>query len=465
MNKEFNPSWIQRALWEPLGGNQGVQRRISHAKKGWLPYGKTIDEIPYGNKQLLEMLGEFAPKVIIASSPENPFTLIPEQIAVAGGWCALRTKDIEALGNKGIIMNPQSGVIEQVKSVDQVATWVKQAVSFDQIVESIGAVEASEYASISERRLWSQRLIQKLEVIFNKKLSPDEQQKIEQSVENAEQTRSSITEKYLQYVTGKNGITFQRVVDDDIWEDLNRARDEMLLIAGLSLEKLQRSFPDQASSIPTSSLVWAMYSEPYFDMLRQKGVIKSKKVFIVEPAMHATVESLPETELAQRIYRDKGVYLDPSGFNSDTGFIAYIECVNERGKNVRKEQLVGEVPNIMNWKLLFEKGFLDPEKNATLNPADNKVYIWGVNFLPFGSNLSALIEIVELQQQYKAEKAKLAQQFAGEIKNGNIQARSSMQQKTEELRKELSIRIAFQNEKIVSSLKQLFYYITDGINI
>lgn len=145
MNKELGPSQIQRTLFEPLGGMQGLQRRIDLAKKGWLPYGNTLEELSQQNGRFFEILGNFAPKVLIASAPNNPSTLLPEQIAIAGGWCALRTKDVAALGDKGIIMDPQTATIQQVSSVNQVAEWIQKSVSFDQIMESIGAAQASEY--------------------------------------------------------------------------------------------------------------------------------------------------------------------------------------------------------------------------------------------------------------------------------------------------------------------------------
>lgn len=464
--KEFaslNPYQIQQKIWGKTCRPEGIAKRIEQAKKGWLPQGLTMEEVSADIRRFSQVLGEFAPRVLIVANPTNPNTLVPEQLAVAGGWCALRTKDVATLNASGTIMNPQSGQIEPVRSVAQVVRWIQEAVAFDQVIESIGAVKASEYTVISERKLWSMRVIEKLRTILNRKLSEEERNAIESAVENAEITRAQITKKYLAYITGNENIVFQRVIDEDVWAGLERARNEMLRRAGLPLDLLQKRYPNERFTLPYSSLVWTMYSEPYFDMLRQEGYMKAKRAYIVEPSLHATVETQSDSEMAINIYQSRGIYQDPRGFNANTGFIAYLECVDGEGKNVRKGLCIGDVPNIVNWQNLFkEGGLLDPEKNATLTPSENQLFLWGANLLPFRQVRQALLALAQLQDTFKEEKKRL---------NGNGQnnegsnGRVAVQQKVDALKKELLPRVIEQNVTIASELKKLFTYLTSDIVI
>lgn len=463
--KEFeslNPYEIQQKIWGKTCRPEGIAKRIEQAKKGWLPQGLTIEEASANLDRFSQVLGEFAPRVLIFANPTNPSTLIPEQLAVAGGWCALRTKDVTTLNENGAIMNPQSGQIEPVRSVDQVVHWIQEAVAFDQVIESIGTVKASEYAVISEKKLWSMRVIEKLRIILNKKLSEEEKNAIENAVENAEITRAQITKRYLVYITDNENIVFQRVVDEDVWAGLERARNEMLRRAGLPLDLLQTWYPNERLTLPYSSLVWAMYSEPYFDMLRREGYMKAKRAYIVEPSLHAAAETQSEVEMAISVYGTKGVYQDPKGFNANTGFIAYLECVNGEGKNVRKELPIGDVPNIVNWQNLFRAGgLLDPEKNATLTPSENQLFLWGANLLPFRQVRQALLALSQLQDTFKEEKKRLN----GNGQNNNAYGRVAVQQKVDTLKKELLPKVIEQNIVIASELKKLFSYLTSGIVI
>jgi hypothetical protein len=209
-----------------------------------------------------------------------------------------------------------------------------------------------------------------------------------------------------------------------------------------------------------------MYAQPYIDMLRQNGYLQSQKAYVVEPVMHATLESEAEKDMGRAIYWDKGKYMDPQGFNNDTGFIAYVECLTNNGRNVRKELAVGQVPNISNWDTMLQSnGILDPERNNVLNPADNNLYLWGVNFLPFGSTQRTLLEIAELQQVFKTEKARLSAQF---VSNGNglePSAKGTMQQKTEALKTELIDLVREKNVVLARDLRSFFSYVTQGISL
>lgn len=455
---------VQRNLWGKICGEQGITKRVTQAMTGHLPNGLTLPEILKEAEGFSSVLGEFAPRVLIASNPNNPFALVPEQIAVAGGWCALRTKDVAGFNEKGVIMNPENGAIEQIRSVDQVADWIQKAATFDQIIESIGSPKAAEYVVISEKKLWTQRITAKLSQIFNRQLSEEEKDKIEEAIDQTEKDRALMTKRYLGLATGNENLVFQRVVDEDIWEDLEKAKNEMLERAGLSIDGLCNAFPNETPIIKSTALVWAMYSEPYFEILRTRGFITKKNVFIVEPSLHTYADNFSGNKVVQTIYQDKGVYFDKGGINPNTGFIAFMECLTPDGINVRKNLGVAEVPNVTNWPRLFDGGILDPEKNAVVNPKDNLLFIWGVNFLPFGQTRQRLLELIILQETFLEEKKKNASLFSKSAQKDK-EVRESVQRKTEELRQLFLVNIRGVNEQIALDLKNLFKLLTKGIVI
>ncbi|MDP3998240.1 MAG: hypothetical protein Q8P89_01320 [bacterium] len=468
-----NASQIQEKLWGKLCGtaiktgdkenqNSGLFKRVRQARGGHLPQGLTLPQLSEDDKGFERILGDFAPRVLAVSNPGNPLTLVPEQIAIAGGWCALRTKDVALLDQEGLIMDPESGRLEPISSVGQVTSWIERSISFDQIVESVGAACGEEYVVISERKLWTQRLTAKLEARFRRKLISLEKNWIEKAIEKSERARAEMTRRYLQFATGNQSLPFQRVVDDDVWEDLKRAKTETLAAADLTEERLCEMFPGETPVIKSATIVWAMYSQPYFEVLRENGFISKKKVFIVEPSLHAWTDNRAANEVVQRIYQDRGKYLDPSGINADTGFIAFIECVSEGGVNVRKNLGVGEVPNISNWRQLFEDGPLALEKNLVIEPRENKLFLWGVNFLPFGPNCDCLLRLTELQEEFIKEKGKINMGFGGAAKKDPA-IRESLQRKVNELRQEILEKVRDENEQIAGNLKGLLSYLTGGI--
>lgn len=468
-----NASQIQEKLWGKLCGtaiesgdkenqNSGLLKRVRQARAGHLPQGLTLPQLSEDSKGFEEILGDFAPRVLAVSNPANPLTLVPEQIAIAGGWCALRTKDVALLDEQGVIMDPASGRLEPILDTGQVADWIEKSVSFDQIVESVGPACGAEYAVISERKLWTQRLTAKLEARFGRKLELREKNEIERAIEKSENIRSRMTRRYLQFVTGNSSLPFQRIVDEDIWEDLEMAKAETFAAIRLSEKRLCRLFPREEPIIKSASLVWSMYSQPYFEVLRENGFISKKNVFIVEPSLHAWTDNRAANEVVQRIYQNKGRYLDPNGINANTGFIAFIECVTESGVNVRKNLAVGEVPNISNWKQLFENGPLSLEKNLVIEPRENKLFLWGVNFLPFGTTRDCLLRLVSLQEEFIQEKGRINMGFAGAAKRDPA-VRESLQRKVNELRQEILDEVRDENEQIAGWLKGLLSYITEGI--
>jgi hypothetical protein len=418
INLEQTPQ-KQESLFKPLCGSgkdsSSLQKRINQAQAGHLPQGVTLDNLSPNNLEAFkQILGEFNTKVILVTDPQDFNSLIPEQLAIAGGWCALRTADVNQLNN-GLIINPITNQPEKISSVKQVADWLKKSTTFDQIIEAVGVTIGNEIFAISEARLWSTRICDKLAQIFQQPLTSSETTVITQAIEDAEQTRFKLTDRYLQFVTNNQSPPLFRLVDRDVWQELGEARDELLKTAGVSLEDLSLRLSQPVNYLKDRGRIWAMYSQPYFNALRNKGIITSPQVLISEPVLHSFGTSEADRFIVNQIYHDKGIYFNPSGINPDTGFVVFIECLTSKGKSVRRELPVGTTPNISNWEQLFDRrsfekptsplqGLLAAENNLILNPAENNLFIWGINFLPFGETLTALSRLVDVKAQFNQDK-------------------------------------------------------------
>lgn len=450
---------IQKNLWTRVCRPNGVERRVRLVKAGHLPQSSSLAEANGLMENFGDMLGEFAPRVMVL--PQTKEQLSAENVTVAGGWCALRSRDLDLMRDSSSIRDPLSSAEKVISSVEQYADWLRQSVAFDQIVESVGAVAAKEFVVISERRLWSSRIREKVALALRRKLNSAEEQKLCQALEDAELARSKLTEGYLREVVGGE-FRFRRVVDEDIWGDLRAARDDTLYPIGWDVGRLSREFGISPKVINLSAMVWAMYSQPYFDVLRSNGYATGEFGLVVEPSEHACAETRPESVLAKELYAKKGVYLSP-GLNNRTGFIPYFECLTGNGDNTRKALTIDEIPNVANWQTWMQSGGrLDPEKNATTNPAENQVFLWGMNLLPYGETLTALLSIGALADAFKAQKAEISKTIAvnrsdPEVFRANI---ASQQAKVNDLRIMIEQAVARQNEVVLANLNALFRKVT-----
>lgn len=460
---------VQKALWEPVVGANGLHSRVAQARKGFLPEGVTLADMNGSYDKYHDVLGELAPRVVIASTPEDPEVLDPEATTIAGGWCALRTSDVEGI-QRGEIMDPATGVVEKIQSPDQVADWITRSPSFDQVVEAIGPARGAEYVAISEQRLWTGRVVDKLKRNFDRRLTPGEEEKIADAMAQAERIRAEMTARYIRLASGDPRAIFTRVVDDDIWEELKRAQRELFARVGISKEQLAQRYPREAQTVKSSALVWTMYSEPYFDALRCKGYVTQPSTLIVEPTIHTYAGNEAGDDFMKRMTHEKGKYHSDGGINSNTGFVAYMECVTPQGTNVRKNVMVGEVPNISNWQaILATGGTLDPEKNAAIDPKQNNLYVWGVNLLPFGKTRENLIKLGNIQTEFQLEKARMGQVSAEFSKRRAMKDPTvdddirSMKERSQAVKDEFTARVIEQNAQVAAGLRELFGYLTEDL--
>ncbi len=368
-------------------------------------------------------LGDTYEKVILApkgiealgESKDNQFTVL-------GGWCAIRTKCLRDMG-KGILTNPISGKQIQIKSISQVAYWIENAVAADQIIETIGIYNGTNYVAISEESLWTKKIINTLELYLNRRLNDLEKQQILEAVIIAEKKRYKITKKYIEYVLKKTA-NLTRIIDTDIYDKLVEGRDELFERMGTTIDDLiepmitrilkkpdtelqigTKTKEDLLNYINSSSLVWFMYTGSYFDILRKKKYVTTQKGIIIEPWSHA-VSNESEAKFNSIFFTHNNSYLHPNGINEDIAYITIDEACTFNWKPSKGYLPLSEVPNINNYESLIDA----LQTNSTisdLNLAKNISFMYGVNYLPYGNCKKALLDMVYIADEFHHKKKNL----------------------------------------------------------
>lgn len=449
---------MERKLFNFALQNQGVDSRVNRARASMLPNGLQPDELSADRLKAWEnVLGaDFLQRVLLMADPQSDASLIPEQLVVSGGWCALRTADANDL-DKGIVMDPQTGTPTPIKSVEQVTDFIRNGAAFDQIVDAIGTPNnpALERVSISESKLWADKIVQKM-IRNGMQLTDADRDAIVAAVEQAEIARYQMTERYMRIMTGNPNLSLTRVPDYEVLEDITRARDELLREAHVNLGSLARTYPDEKDKVGNGSIIYSMYSQPYFEALQSRGFIspQRKTFLIVEPVFHAWADSQTGDYLVDKVHRDAGVYFQ-RGINSNTGQVAYVECISPNKQSVRRELKCAQVPNVTNFYALLESGELAAEQNLILDPMQNKLFLWGMNILPTGATLQALEGLISAKQDFDREKKEISDRTKG---------RADVQQVVASMRaRYISERVLPLNAVINEELGMLFLTLTDGI--
>ncbi len=362
-------------------------------------------------------LGETYDKTVLASKGVEQLGKNKNSVyTVLGGWCAIRTKCLREIG-EGILTDPVTGKKKQIKTVSQVAQWIQNAVSLDQIVETIGIYNGTNYVAISEEKLWTKKVINTLELYFNRELTDNEKQNIFIVIKTAEEIRYKITKKYIEYVSG-HGISLTRVFDSDIYDDLIQGRNILFEKVGISINDLvepmilrilkrsdselqvgTKTRNDLLNYIDNSTLVWYMYTGDYLELLKKKNYVNTPNGIIIEPWSHA-VSNESEAKFNTLIFTGKNSYLHPGGVNENLAYIAIDEASNYNWKSYKSQLSIAEIPNIQNYKIFFEKNtYTNTFSNLEL--AKNLPFMYGVNFLPYGKCRKLLLEIISVNDEYR----------------------------------------------------------------
>jgi hypothetical protein len=389
--------------------------------------------------------GEYGDRyLMVAPGSEN---LKAEDVTAIGGVCAIRSSDMALLQN-GAIADPESGEVTAYSSAEQVAEWIERSVSIDQAIESIGLFKGQNYAVISEEKLWMKRIVSAVGANIN--LSQIDVDRLAESLQRAETMRLNMIQKYISYAKGQQ-MDIRFFSDKDLYEDLVRVRDEMLRIAGIkSIDELVNAsrFVNEKASIPGYSIVWGMYTGPYMDVLKSRGVIQTSKGMILEPWIHATSETPSKAHVTDKYFRRGGGYLE-DGPNQDLGFSAFYDVMHPNGKRMRTTQNVGFMPNISNYRNFIQMLSQSPSgMNLTLS--ENDIFMWGANLFPYGNTRLALIDMIAIKDEYKRKRVEM-QSASGDRKL-----------LAAELKREYQMRMFTSAQVIIIELDQMLTKVCSG---
>ncbi len=446
-----------------------LESRKTTAEKGTMyPNAKELATLRSENSRWEEFLGPYAGRVLLVTANGQ---LTQGDIAVAGGICTLRTADVIELYERGIITSPTTGQPENVTSIEKFVRWIPKMVTFDQVVESIGFVNAQKAVVISEIDLWSRRIIDQLQEGLGIRISFQNKQRIQAAVELAESRIFIMAQRYRQYLQRECSIKSPELVqvkDTDIWEELIKVRDEILQASDLSIGEIAQSYDIEEEIVDSRSIVWAMYTQPYFELLKREGYLSDfDAAFVVEPIIHTTQVSKALKYGYTMIFR-RNPY-SGEGINNLTGFIAFLECLTKDGKTVRSALTTGFVPNVSNWERLFQNqndesplsGKLTFEQNQTLTLEENYLFIWGLNLCPFGKIQKALLELVDIRRRFTEQREKAKDQYRGINLGKNPESRIQLQNDIQNVKNTFLIEVAVQNKVIQEELYSLLNFLTN----
>lgn len=422
---------------------QRIQTQIHPENGGLINYEPNPTREQWINSQF----GKFGVKILAFSN--NAEQLNQNDITVIGGWCAIRTADL-LLMQQGILSDPLTGRRKQFKTPQEVAEWTTRAVSIDQITEAIGIYKGTQYAAISEEQLWTERVQNTVGRTLDRQLTEHEKTKLDESLHIAEQKRFLFTNRYVTYVRQKD-ISITRVVDKDIYNGLISVRDEMLDCAGVTLDQLLSKFPDEKTT-RGYSIVWGMYTGPYLALLKNRGYVPSQKGLIVEPWWHATSETRTKKFVNQRIFSNpNNQYLSPNGLNSDLGFVAFADTLAQNGgQRIREAISINACPNPENYRHFIDALSKNPEI-MSLSLGNNPAFIWGANFLPFGTCAESLRVMIQIKNQWKQEKELL--------QRNSIEERIG---KTESLKKKYQAFLGIEAIKVIAELDRMLQFVFEA---
>lgn len=369
-----------------------------------LPGGRLADSLSGSQletSQIRRLFGPFSARLVSVSRGVEQ--LSSQDITVIGGWCAIRTADM-LLIKSGVIIDPNTGQITRYKSTDEVCNWIETSPTIDQVIEAIGMYTGDAYVAISEEQLWGDRIKSAITNQLGRSLLPAEIISIEDSLTRAELKRYEMTRRYIAFVTGKMP-NFTRFTDRDIYLDLLDVQKQMFKAAGITLDQLIQMFPEE-KGIDSYSLVWGMYTGPYFALLQQKGIANTPKGLIIEPWWHAIGETRAKNFMNIRTFEEPNNYFRKNGVNENLGFAAYANLMNPDGTQMWVATPLNKIPNLSNYPGFIREIFTQ-EACCNLDLSQNPAFIWGVNLLPFGVCKKALLEMLQIKDEYKNLKKKL----------------------------------------------------------
>ncbi len=446
-----------------------IIRDMLQQPNGGIPDGK-LPSHDWAEK----FLGETFHKVILATNGIEKLGEKGYEFTVLGGWCAVRTQCLKEI-SEGKLTDYISGETKTFTTTFEVARWLQSAIAFDQIIEAVGKYNGTEYVAISEERMWTEKVVHALERYFSRKLHQTEKDEIQIAIHNAEEKRYECTKRYLEYASGKK-INLLRVVDRDIYKDLELARTRLFRKLNISLSDLTKSTIDRITNrkqilevnelenfiksinsyIKSYSLIWMMYTGPYLSILKKKGFVKTPKAIVIESWNHFSgIEIEAKTEFNYRLFgqnNGENNQLQPHSINEDIAFIAMDEPSDFRWKRHRRTRKINKVPNIHNVEKYVHTLSVSPTITS-LDLSKNEVYQECFNFIPYKQGFTLLNKMQTIASDYRTTRKNMLdkQNSASNMKSQVAKLRS---QKEHEL-KEIAVKALEEMKTMLQFVFQL----------
>lgn len=387
-------------------------------------YSKTPNAQELNKDISKKIFGASSYKVLTSANLTNSklIDIDLNKVVTLGGWCVLRTKDMQNL-RKGLITDPINGELKRFNRVSQLSKWIRDTQSFDQITDAVLPNNISDYIIVSERRLWSDKIINALEVLFDRSLTIKENNEIYQAVRESEEKKLIYTEKYLRKFNNKSARV-TRFIDEDQYDNLIRRRDEIFnkfeidrvkLINPLLSRKIAKHLSlDVAREkeilvkyVNEYSLSWYFFTGDYFDNILKKFGYTNKSVGLIpNPWSYALgKESEPEKEFNKKVFSGKNEYLKKDSINNSVTFIPIAQAETYSFKPYRSHRSIELLPNSINFKRYLANYSHSIEEIQSLYLRQNNALIDAFNFFNEQKVIESLINITKESNKFSSAKS------------------------------------------------------------
>jgi len=389
------------------------------------------------SNNITELLGHNSFRCISHTGDFDKIKLDLNDITAIGGWCAIRTKDLNNIKNN-LLENPLTGEHYRFSTVKEVCEWVKITQTLDQITEAVGVYQGNNYTIISERKLWATKLEKTLEKCFGRSLSQKELQSVYDAIVISEERKYIITQRYLDLSTGrKNSI--RRIIDEDHLEEMEKNKNILLETHKVYVEDLmkplmerkkpssenrQREEAELINYITEYTKVWYFFTGDYLEnILKKYGYVDTTRAVLINPWQYAAnYEILFEQTLNKIILNGDTRYLKPNTVNENIAFIACISAEDRSFKSYKSHRKASSIPNTLNFKGYQSALREDMIKLNTTFLSDNQFFGDIFNFSQDSNSIRLLNEVVmenlefsqvkkEIQEKDSQKKTKIVSEI------------------------------------------------------
>lgn len=371
--------------------------KIEYLRKKLSQQGsKVIDgDIPT-NQWGKNVLGPSYHKTLLMTKGLESISEDADDFTAMGGWCALRTKDVNNL-RRGYIVNSENGKKYKYKSVQDVADWIKKTISIDQVIESVGIFNGKKYLIISETKLWSDKVIFILEKYFQRGLTQNEKSQIYYAIKESEDMKFHATKAYINTFSPITSPKITRIFDYEIFDELTEGRDNLFKKFNIEydelifpvIQRIKERHPNknikQEKQIIEKyardySMSWFFFTGAYFNILKEKEFVDTNYGLLINPWIYALGEEFEaERVFNSQVFTGNNSYLNPNGINSKLAYVAVNQSETFTFKVLKTVNSIDLMPNTQNYKNYIDNLYKEIRKIDT-NIFNNNIALDAYNF-------------------------------------------------------------------------------------